>query len=104
MRKAIVFFKEQLAGTLTEVEFGKKYEFEYFEDYDDNGISLTMPTSIRKYTFDSFPPFFDGLLPEGFQLEGLLKTSKIDKNDCFSQLMATGEDLPGAITAKETEA
>jgi serine/threonine-protein kinase HipA len=60
-----------------------------------------MPLNQRIYTFDRFPPFFDGLLPEGIQLEGLLKIRKIDKNDFFSQLLAVGEDMVGVITVKE---
>jgi serine/threonine-protein kinase HipA len=34
-------------------------------------------------------------------LEGLLKIKKIDKNDHFSQLMAVGEDMVGAVTVRE---
>jgi serine/threonine-protein kinase HipA len=48
--------------------------------------------------FDTFPPFFEGLLPEGMMLEGLLRRLKIDRNDFFAQLAATGEDLVGAVT------
>ncbi|MFW5877858.1 MAG: HipA N-terminal domain-containing protein, partial [bacterium] len=44
---------------------------------------------------------FEGLLPEGIQLEGLLKFNKIDRNDLFSQLMAVGDDMVGAVTVKE---
>ncbi|MBA7569428.1 hypothetical protein ES708_11167 [subsurface metagenome] len=55
----------------------------------------------KKYSFDKFPPFFEGLLPEGIQLDGLLKIKKIDKNDFFSQLLAVGEDLIGVVTVKE---
>ena len=50
---------------------------------------------------EEFPPFFDGLLPEGIQLEGLLKLKKIDRNDLFSQLMAVGEDVVGVVTLQE---
>jgi serine/threonine-protein kinase HipA len=35
------------------------------------------------------------------QLEGLLKIRKIDRDDCFSQLMAVGEDMIGAVTVRE---
>lgn len=34
-------------------------------------------------------------------LEGLLRQRKIDRNDCFSQLIAVGLDMPGAVTAEE---
>jgi serine/threonine-protein kinase HipA len=57
-----------------------------------------MPVKNEEYFFDSFPPFFDGLLPEGIMLEGLLKTYKIDKTDYFQQLIITGKDLVGAVT------
>jgi serine/threonine-protein kinase HipA len=60
-----------------------------------------MPIKGKSFKYNSFPPFFDGLLPEGIQLEGLLKIKKIDKNDYFSQLMAVGEDMVGAVTVKE---
>jgi serine/threonine-protein kinase HipA len=101
MRKAKIYVKGVEAGTLTELIKGKEYVFEYLNEYDGTEISRTMPTKIRIYKFDKFPPFFDGLLPEGIQLEGLLKIRKIDKNDLFSQLIAVGEDLVGAVTVKE---
>jgi serine/threonine-protein kinase HipA len=31
-----------------------------------------------------FPPFLEGLLPEGYNLEALLRALKIDRNDHFS--------------------
>lgn len=62
-----------------------------------------MPTSHKKYCYKSFPPFFEGVLPEGVMLEGLLRIVKIDKKDYFSQLIATGNDLVGAVTVKLME-
>jgi serine/threonine-protein kinase HipA len=104
MRKAKVFVNSAEAGILTELEFGKKYQFEYLKNYSGDSISLTMPVIQKVYEFDSFPPFFDGLLPEGYQLEGLLKIGKVDRNDFFAQLMAVGDDLVGNITVKEIQA
>jgi serine/threonine-protein kinase HipA len=101
MRKAKIFVRGIEAGILTELIQANEYVFEYLDEYDGTEISRTMPTSIRIYKFDKFPPFFDGLLPEGIQLEGLLKIRKIDKNDLLSQLIAVGEDLVGAVTVKE---
>ncbi len=84
------------------MEFGDKtYEFKYDEKYKGPGISLTIPTTKKKHSYSRFPPFFDGLLPEGFQLEVLLKQKKIDKRDYLSQLTAVGEDMVGAVTLKE---
>ena len=101
MRKAKIFVRGVEAGTLTELKQGKEYVFEYLNEYDGMEISLTMPTKVKVYQFDEFPPFFDGLLPEGIQLEGLIKIRKIDKYDYLSQLIAVGEDLVGVVTVKE---
>ncbi len=101
MRKAKVYVKGIEAGILTESIKGKEYVFEYLDNYNSLEISRTMPLSRRVYKFNIFPPFFDGLLPEGIQLEGLLKIRKIDRTDYFSQLMAIGEDMVGVVTVKE---
>ncbi|HEY5510939.1 MAG TPA: HipA N-terminal domain-containing protein [Prolixibacteraceae bacterium] len=101
MRNAEVFVNNIHVGTFTELVIGKKYSFEYLQDYSGPPVSLTMPVNQSLYSFDSFPPFFDGLLPEGYQLEGLLKYSKVDRNDSFSQLMMVCEDLVGYVTLKE---
>jgi serine/threonine-protein kinase HipA len=103
MRKAKVFVKGIEAGILTEILKGKEYVFEYLNYNAVPEVSRTMPTREKVYRFDRFPPFFDGLLPEGIQLEGLLKIRKIDKHDYFSQLIAIGEDMVGVVTVKEVE-
>jgi len=101
MRKAKVYVKGIEAGILTELVQGKEYVFEYLEEYEGLEVSRTMPTTQKVYQFNHFPPFFEGLLPEGIQLEGLLKIRKIDRHDYFSQLIAIGEDTVGAVTVKE---
>ena len=89
------------AGILEEIEGGKKYRFTYFERYNGPAIALTMPVDAKEFVFERFPPFFDGLLPEGPLLEGLLRQCKIDKFDYLSQLIAVGNDLVGAVTVRE---
>jgi len=101
MRKARVYNFGIPAGELIEVERGRKYKFVYFESYTGQPISLTMPVKQREYEFDQFPPFFDGLLPEGVQLEALIRQMKIDKNDFFSQIVHVGKDMVGSITVEE---
>ncbi|MEM0992092.1 MAG: HipA N-terminal domain-containing protein [Bacteroidota bacterium] len=100
MRKAEIFVHGQLAGYLSELETNHSYRFEYLEQYDGAVVSLTMPVEQKVFEYHRFPPFFEGLLPEGIMLEGLLRQLKIDANDYFAQLMATGGDLVGAVTAK----
>lgn len=98
MRKAEVFVNNESAGFLMEEANG--FSFEYSEDYYGQPVSLTMPTVKRKYLFETFPPFFDGLLPEGQQLDGLLRQHKLDSNDYLGQLLAVGNDMVGAVTVK----
>ncbi len=103
MRSAKVFVHSKYAGELSEIEPKKSYRFTYHESYNGPPVSLTMPIIQKKFEYKTFPPFFEGLLPEGPQLEGLLIQAKIDKNDLFSQLIATGQDLIGAVTVEEKD-
>ena len=57
-----------------------------------------MPVSQRVYVFERFPPFFEGLLPEGAMLEALLKKRKLDADDYFEQLMLVGGEVVGNVT------
>ena len=102
MRKANVYNHGILAGLLIETD-QKKYEFHYQEQYEGRPVSLTMPVKKQHFEFETFPPFFDGVLPEGILLESLLKTAKIDRYDYFSQLMLVGNDLVGSVTVKEVK-
>ena len=100
MRRANVYMQGVFAGILTE-EAQDAYVFAYAPDYNGLPISLTMPVRSDPYGFDAFPAFFDGLLPEGVMLEGLLRQRKIDRHDYFSQLVSVGGDLVGAVTVEE---
>ena len=103
MKQALVKMHNVEAGILTEIDDNPTlslYRFQYFDTYNDAPISLTMPVG-KVYEFVQFPPFFDGVLPEGGQLEGLLRARKIDRYDYFSQLLAVGHDLVGAVTVFE---
>jgi serine/threonine-protein kinase HipA len=96
VRRAEVYQTVALAGYLTETE-DKEYRFEYVAGYKGRPVSLTMPVRTKPYEFDKFPPFFEGLLPEGRQLEALLRTDKLDRNDLMGQLLAVGEDVVGSV-------
>ena len=99
MRRAKIYMQGVYAGMLIE-ETNDAYAFVYAPAYDGLPISLTMPLRREPYRFDTFPPFFDGLLPEGVMLEGLLRQRKIDRYDYFSQLVSVGGDLVGAVTVE----
>lgn len=100
MRKARILVHKIEAGILEEL--GKnQFRFTYLADYHGAPVSLTMPVQTAVYEFNQFPPFFEGLLPEGIMLEALLRKYKIDKHDYFTQLLTVGKDVIGAVTIEE---
>ncbi len=100
MRKIEVLFNNFPAGFLSEEDSGK-FVFEYAPDYKGPPISFTMPVDQKHFEFENFPPCFDGLLPEGTQLEGLLRQAKLDSDDYLGQLLRVGKDMVGAVTVRE---
>ena len=69
MRRARVFVSKQHAGYLIAEDDGR-FVFEYAPGYDGPPVSLTMPVSQRRWEYAAFPPFFDGLLPWFFEVDG----------------------------------
>jgi len=100
--RAEVRMNDEPAGYLDRDEQGT-WRFHYLSEYSGPPVSLTLPTQTPSYEFESFPSVFEGLLPEGVQLEALLRTHKIDRNDAFRQLVTVGEDLVGAISVHEVQ-
>lgn len=100
MRKARIKVNGVVAGILIESE-NNRYDFYYESDYKFAPVSLTMPIQKKHYEFLQFPAFFEGLLPEGIQLEALLRKYKLDRTDYFGQLVRVGNDLVGAVTVEE---
>jgi serine/threonine-protein kinase HipA len=101
MRKVKVYNFGDYAGDLIEFEKKKSYKFIYNENYSGPPVSLTMPLDKKEYEYQNFPPFFEGLLPEGIQLDALVRQTKTDKNDFLSILIITGRDLVGSVTVEE---
>jgi len=101
MRKAKVYVNNVYAGILLELEYNKKYAFKYIKQYNGPPVSLTMPIQQKEYEYTSFPPFFEGLLPEGIMLDALCRTQKTDKKDFFGQLLIVGNDVVGTTTIEK---
>ena len=100
MRNAEVCQQATRAGILEELP-GGRWRFTYSEGYSGEPVSLTMPVAQTVQEFDRFPPAFEGLLPEGMQLEAMLRRCKLDRSDLFGQLIVGGQDLVGSLTVKE---
>ncbi|NQZ56232.1 MAG: HipA N-terminal domain-containing protein [Lentisphaeraceae bacterium] len=98
-KKARVFQHGILCGILEQLPAGR-FSFSYEQNYQGRPVSMRLPRNKDEYYFDGFPPFFDGLLPEGLLLESLLRSRKIDEQDYLSQLIAVGADLVGSVTVE----
>jgi serine/threonine-protein kinase HipA len=96
MKRARIYQQDQLAGLLEARDDGS-YCFTYDAGFHGEPVSLTMPTSQRVWAFPRFPAPFEGLLPEGVQLDALLRLRKLDRSDFFSQLIAVGHDVVGSL-------
>ena len=96
MKSARILQQGQLAGILEARDDGS-YRFTYAPGYRGEPVSLTMPTLQSVWDFPHFPPPFEGLLPEGVQLDALLRIRKLDRQDLFGQLLAVGRDVVGSL-------
>lgn len=89
-----------IAGHLRSTAEGG-WQFSYRESYQGPPVSLTLPVRREPYGFPAFPAVFEGLLPEGPQLEALLRRHKIDRYDAFRLLVTVGRDMVGSLTVDE---
>ncbi|OWY24295.1 phosphatidylinositol kinase [Sphingobacteriales bacterium UPWRP_1] len=105
MRKAAIKVENQLAGWLTQDEWG--YHFVYNKDYvtmpDARPVSLTLPLREAPYTSKVLFPFFDGLIPEGWLLDIAEKNWKLNPRDRMGLLLACCKDCIGAVSVEEVK-
>jgi serine/threonine-protein kinase HipA len=97
-RRARVLFRNQAAGTLTELPDGR-YRFLYDPAYLQQGpaISVTLPLQAEPFESDELFPFFAGLVPEGWYLRIVAPLVKVDPRDTFGLLLHACEDCIGAV-------
>jgi len=97
-RKAEVHFKDELAGFLSETENG--YRFAYDKNFLGGGqpISVSLPLRETPYESKELFSFFEGLLPEGWYLDIVSATAKVDEHDSFGILLATSANTIGAVS------
>lgn len=83
------------------------YLFTYNENYlgqrDAVPVSLTLPLRREAFTSKELFPFFEGLNPEGWLFELNSRLLKIDPNDDFGMLLATGMDCIGSVSVIREE-
>jgi len=101
MRKALIYYGEAVAGTLTETDDGDyvfRYGDEYIEAHPNQPISLTMPVTHTAFKDSRLFAFFEGLIPEGWLLEVATKNWKINPNDSMGLLLACCKNCIGAVS------
>ena len=79
IRKGQVFYNNDLAGEIRETSEG--YVFEYNKEFLRNNtpISLSLPLREEPFKSKELFSFFKGLLPEGWYLDIVAATLKIDR-------------------------
>lgn len=101
MRKAAVYYKDQLAGVLTETDEGEytfQYDKQYAAKYPSQFLTFTMPVASSFFKDRRLFPFFEGLIPEGWLLDIASKSWKINQNDRMGLLMACCGNCIGAVS------
>ena len=101
MRKAIVLFKNEEAGILTQNDDGS-FVFQYHNEWCVNNskpsISLTLPKTEKEFHSQFLFPFFFNLLPEGPNKHLVCQLNRIDQDDYFGLLMYSAKnDSIGAV-------
>jgi serine/threonine-protein kinase HipA len=103
MRQAEIYYKDILAGILTETDDGE-YVFHYKEDYvrsfPEQFITFNMPVTSQRYISNRLFPFFEGLIPEGWLLDIASKNWKLNPNDRMGLLLACCQNCIGAVHVK----
>jgi serine/threonine-protein kinase HipA len=103
MRKGKVYYKNKLAGIITESNDGEyifQYDEKYVQNYPDKFITFTMPVSDKPYREKRLFPFFEGLIPEGWLLNIASESWKINKNDRMGLLLACCKNCIGAVSVE----
>lgn len=107
MRQAIILYKEEEAGILTQHDDGSftfRYHDNWMADFKKPGISLTLPKIEQEYNSKFLFPFFYNMLPEGSNKQLICKHNRIDQNDYFGILMSTAKnDSIGAVRVLKIE-
>lgn len=103
-RKAFVYVREEFAGTLRETDYG--YSFAYDEEYLRSGnaaaVSLTLPLQSEEFRSKTLFSFFDGLIPEGWLLDIVIKNWKLSHKDRFGLLLAACKDPIGCVSIRSS--
>jgi len=104
-KTGIVLVNNEEAGTLflEGREYVFRYNDEYFNNSNKKAISVTLPKTKLEYKSKELFPFFFNMLSEGVNRKLQCRQLKIDENDYFELLLATGgTETIGAVSVKRS--
>lgn len=101
-RKGYVYVQDTFAGIVEETEEGYcfTYDKEYLSSTSPKAVSLTLPLREESYTSNVLFPFFDGLIPEGWLYNAVIKNWKLQHNDRFGLLLIACKDCIGDVSVR----
>lgn len=106
-----IYLRDVLVGTIVALH-GRETIFSFDDSYveDEHRPTLTQGfidafgrLRVRPGRVGRIIPFFANLLPEGELRKYISEHAGIDRRDDLALLWLTGSDLPGAVTARDTE-
>lgn len=102
-RKATVYINNTKAGILEETESGYMFQYdpEYLLTSNPEPISLTLPLKNSPITSNVLFPFFDGLIPEGWLLDVVEETWKVNPRDRMGLLLVSCQDTIGNVSVRQ---
>jgi serine/threonine-protein kinase HipA len=101
MRSGRVYYKDILAGILTETDDGEysfRYDEKYVKHHKEDFIAFSMPVRSEEYKNKRLLPFFEGLIPEGWLLDIATKNWKLKADDRMGLLLACCQNCIGAVS------
>jgi serine/threonine-protein kinase HipA len=102
-RKADIYIHETKAGVLEETETGYRFQYDskYVSQKNAEPVSLTLPLQEGPYESQVLFPFFDGLIPEGWLLDVVEETWKVNPKDRMGLLLVSCRDTVGHVSVRE---
>lgn len=103
MKRADIYISDKFCGILTEdsTGFHFKYDNAYLASEYAEPLCPTMPLTDTEYVKEMMFPVFDGLIPEGWLLDIVTKSWKINPRDRMSLLMECCGDCVGNISVRK---
>lgn len=100
-----VKLKNKRAGTVWQDENGYGFEYtgEYIQSKEPVPVSLNLPIRTDPYLSNIMIPFFDGLIPEGWLLDIIVKFWKVDPTDRMGLLLIACRDCIGIVSVEPIE-